>query len=204
MFNLTKTHVILAILSILALAILIISLSSHKSPTPTLLSSHPNNGVTGVSIYDKVNLQFDLRILIENITISSQPTTNWTLNQTSLNSISLTHNQPLKSNTKHTITVTQNNKFIAELNFTTSPSQTDHQLLQNIANTVNRDYPLAQSTPYETNYLRVVYISPMTLEITLKNNSLTKQEAIAQTKSWVTKNGGNASTHEYQVIPATL
>ncbi len=65
-----------------------------------------------------------------------------------------------------------------------------------------RDYPLAQKLPYSTPDYRVVYSSPMTLEITLKNSNLTSVEVIDEIKSWVTKNGGDVANHKYVIAPA--
>ena len=203
MNNLSLKQRLIIILSVLALFIIIILTLRQSSPLPipTMLSSQPTSNSQNASVFSPIKLIFDSPLDPSLISISSTPPEVWTP-QVSGNNLTLTHEQFFHANQEYSVNIYYNDSLLTTLNFKTHAEQNDPRYLQTVQEEMDHDYPLATSFPYETSVLRVVYISPMTLEITLKSDSLTEKEAMSQIKSWVTKNGGDSTTHKYQVISA--
>lgn len=192
---------------VIALVAIFIYLSQKKvgtnTSTPiTITSSIPNNGASEVSVFDPITITFNQKIDPLTIMVSSDPSENWTVSQNTPNSIKIDHKLYLRVSTTYKLTVLQHNSLVGTLTFETAHEQNDPRQLQNLQSELNKNYPLASLTPYETTNYRVVYSAPLTLEIQLKG-SITTQNAISQVQSWVKSNGIDPTTHKYIIATAS-
>jgi methionine-rich copper-binding protein CopC len=189
--------VILAILSV----IFIISSTGKKNiptSTPTIKSITPADNSTGFSVFDPVKITFNQTIDPSAIEVASFPSENWSVSQTAQDTVNLNHESYLRVATSYKVTISYNGESIETINFETANSQNDPRQLQSLQSELDKNYPLASLTPYETPDYRVVYSAPLTFEIDIKGN-LSEQEAISQVQSWVKSNGVDPSTHKYIV-----
>ena len=191
-------------LSIISLTFLIFSLIyKPQTPSPQLLISSPTQNARSSSLTDPIQLKFDQPIDPSLLTISSIPAESWSIESgLDNNSITLKSKQYLRVDTNYSLSIVYKNIQITTLNFKTMTQQGDPRYTQEVLSELERDYPLAAKTPLTTSQYRVVYSSPMTLEITLKNSNLTSAEVIDEVKSWVTKNGGDSIAHKYVIARA--
>jgi hypothetical protein len=184
--------------ALVVLVVFLISLFIKKpEPTPKLISSLPASGSSAVGLNQSVRLAFDLPVSATDLTIVSIPAEAWVASNLTPESIELTHKYFFQPYTDYQLTVKQGATTLANLTFTTITSQSDPRLVQSIEEQMAIDYPLSRATPYDTPQFSVVYSSPLTLEITLKNTNLTSQEVIDNVKAWVTGNGGDPEAHHY-------
>jgi methionine-rich copper-binding protein CopC len=171
------------------------------TPT-TILNSTPAENASGVSVFDPITITFNQAINSTTLYVSSEPSEEWSVVQSAPNAVNLEHAQYLRVATTYTITILQDGNLIGTLTFETAHEQNDPRQLQTLQSELNKDYPLASLTPYETSDYRIVYSAPLTLEIQLKG-SIKAQDAISQVQSWVKSNGIDPSTHKYIVVNAS-
>lgn len=180
------------------LAIFVFLNKSMASP-PQIVAANPTHNALAVSLEIKPLLTFDEEVFAADFTLASVPSISWTLSQSSPTSLRAQPALLLQPQTKYLLQIKWKDQKLPDYSFTTQTSQTDPLLIKNMKDELARDYPLAQSTPYTTPLYRVVYSSPMTLEITLKNLNITSQEAIDEIKEWVKSMGGDAEAHRYVI-----
>jgi hypothetical protein len=170
-------------------------------PTPIAITdSTPKNGAFGVSVLDPVTITFNQKVDSSTLMINSDPSENWNISQTAPSTIRLSHQLYLKVSTTYKLSVLQHGNNVGTIIFETEHEQNDPRQLQSLQSELNKDYPMASLTPYETPSYRVIYSAPLTLEIDLKI-SMTTQDAISQIQSWVRSRGIDPATHKYVVIP---
>lgn len=204
MKKLNKKFVFLAILAGLSvLSVFFILTSTQKKKITTtgdvkISSSIPANESSGFSVFDTVSLTFNQDIDPDSIKIFSEPSETWSVHQISQNSVELEHKLYLRVATKYKIVISYDDKNIGTLNFETASEQNDPRLLQSLQSEMDKNYPLAKETPYETSDYRVVYSAPLTLDIYIKSN-ISTQEATLKIQSWVRQNGIDPSTHKYTI-----
>lgn len=166
---------------------------------PKIISSNPVNNFANMTAVDPIILKFDIPVSGNNITISSTPTESWGVSQIDALTISLNHSQYLLSNANYSIMISYKGKQIGTLDFKTVGGGADPRYYQKIQTTIDKDYPIGTKLPYDTPSYRVVYSAPLTLEITLKSPSISRDQAIADIKAWVASVGGDAAAHQYVV-----
>ncbi len=204
-----KQKLIIAGVIITAVTITIfIYLSQKKVITPTstpilITKSAPSEGSIGVSVFDPISITFNQPVDSVSVTVMSEPSENWTTSQISPNIIKVDHKLYLKVSTTYKLNILQHGNLVGTLVFETAREQNDPRQLQNLQLELDKNYPLASLTPYQTPDYRVVYSAPLTLGITLKT-SIEKQTAISQVQTWVKSNGVDPETHKYIVTnPST-
>lgn len=168
---------------------------------PKIISTTPPNNSQNVSSVEPIVFFFDIPVETSKLTIKSQPEANWQLTQTAENVITAKSTKYLSYSKEYFFEIIYSTNKIGALNFKTAAGQGDPQFYQEVKDVMSRDYPLAEKFPYLTDNYKVVYSAPLELEIRLKANTLSEQEAIDAIKSYVTKNGGDASVHKYVVVP---
>ncbi|MGA3291656.1 MAG: Ig-like domain-containing protein [Candidatus Microgenomates bacterium] len=196
---------IIAVVFIILAITLIYALQKNKTTTSipiAITDSTPKDGASGVSVFDPITITFNQKVDSSTFTVSSDPSENWTISQTTPSTIKLDHQLYLEVSTTYKLTVLQNDNVVGTITFETENEQNDPRQLQNLQSELNKDYPLASLTPYETSNFRVVYTAPLTLGITLKG-STEAQDAILQVESWVESNGIDPGTHKYIIIAAS-
>lgn len=201
LFLLRYKKYILITLGILAVSFFL--LNKKNPPIPQITNFTPPDNSQKIDLRAAPSYLFDTPVAIEDLIISSTPTFNFTLTSENQNTISATHSLAFQPATTYVITITLNDKVLQTHSFTTLATQEDPLLIQSMNEELARDYPLAQKLPNSTSFYRVVYSSPMTLEITLKNSNLTSAEVIDEVKSWVEKNGGDVSAHKFVITTPT-
>jgi len=201
--NIKQKLIILGIIILVAfLVALFVYLSQKKVTTlapPTITSSVPSEGATGVNVFDSLTFTFDQPVDSTSLRFTSEPSENWKVSQKTPNSVDLDHEEYLRVATKYKITILQNGSLVGILNFETAHDQNDPRQLQNLQSEITKNYPLASFTPYETTKYRVVYSAPLTLEVDLKI-SMNSQDVINEVKSWVKSYGVDPDTHKYIVV----
>lgn len=195
---LNKKYIIL--LGVLALIVLIVSLFSNP-PTDQVkvLSSSPLPNSTSVRHTDSIIIRFDLPVDTALLAASSIPEEVWNITSNYPTEIVLTSKQYFRVDTQYVLNLVYDGSPIYTLNFKTIPQQSDPRYAQEVVQELANNYPLASKIPFENTLFRIVYVSPLTIEITNKNPNLTSQEIIDEVRSWVTQNGGNAIDHKYIV-----
>jgi len=207
MQNLILNKKFLLFLAILSIGTLLFSLffsQKTRLGLPQLVYSTPTTNSLGADVFNPVMIQFDKPILVKDFTIISSPEESWDLAQEGQNSLRISHSLALRPSTKYQLVLSWKSSPLPALTFTTQSSQGDPRLVQTLTQELNRDYPLAKLTPYNTPLYRVVYSAPMTLEITIKNRGISSQKATEEVRSWVTSVGGDATTHKYIISNQSL
>ncbi|MFH2085527.1 MAG: Ig-like domain-containing protein [bacterium] len=199
MFKLLTNKKFLLSLAALAFITLIFSLFPKKQALPTIIASNPDSNATQVSVYNPLEITFDQDISPTSFSITSIPSEDWSLSLKSPRVLTLSHTLYLQTNKLYTLNLSYNNQSLTTLTFTTKEERNDPRYLQDVQKDMDRDYPLATKLPYNTPSYRVVYSAPLTLEITLKSQTISSTKAIADIKSWVTQNGGDAAAHKYVI-----
>mgnify|MGYP000896873998 CR=1 FL=1 len=161
-----------------------------------IVSSTPKEGSSGVSVFDPITITFNQSVDMKDINVTSDPTENWDILQTTPNTIKVEHDIYLRVATTYKLTITQQGSTVGVLTFETAREQNDPRLLQSLQSELDRDYPLASLTPYKTSNYRVIYIAPLTFEIEIVG-SMSVEDAISQVQSWVKMNNIDPATHEY-------
>lgn len=208
MKKINKRYIIFIILTVLSLfSIVFIFLSTRKKTVVTtgnvkVVFSVPTDGANGVSVFNPIELKFNQEVDPSLIEVFSDPSETWTVKQTQQGSFELNHKSYLRVATKYKLTISYDGKVVDTLNFETVKEQNDPRMLQNYQDEMDKDYPLAKLTPYETPDYRVVYTAPLTLEINIKS-LISTQAATLKIQSWVRQNGEDPSTHKYIAIPAS-
>jgi len=195
-------RLLLLLFPLAIVVIAVISFFNNSQPVlPTVIQTSPPNNSQEASIFSPVLITPSSPLDPSLISVSSTPPEIWSVS-ISGGSLALDHKEYLHADTDYLVEISYDNQPFYSLSFHTIKQQGDIRYTQESIDTLLQDYPLATSFPYETSTFRVVYSAPMTLEITLKSNSLTEEEAISQLKTWITQNGGDPATHSYQVILA--
>lgn len=194
----------LALLSFPLLVVIIaiyLFIKNSSSSLPQLLQSTPPNESTNASVFAPLTLTYNQILDPSQLSASSIPEENWSISSNGTKII-LNHSKYLHANKHYELNIYYQDKLITTLSFKTNAEQNDPRYLQTVQEEMDKDYPLATSFPHETNQYRVVYSAPLTLQITLKTDLLTDEQAIEQIRSWVEKNGGDPDSHKYTVIKA--
>lgn len=189
------------IVVILSIVLILINRSKQKPVVTiplTVTKSIPVQNAINVNVFDPIVFTFNQGVDAKNFNVSSEPSEDWSITQATSSSINLNHKQYLLVSKKYTVSVFYNGESVTKLNFETEHNQNDPRLLQELQSELDRDYPLASLTPYETAEFKVVYSAPLTFEITLKGPT-SPDNAILQVKAWVGANGGNPANHKYTI-----
>lgn len=198
----TKILIVLAAISLISIIFILVS-TRKKTVSITgnveITSSTPLDKSIGFSVFNPVRLVFNQEIDPSLIEVFSDPSETWVVSQTVGNSVDLNHQLYLRAATKYKLTTTYNGAIVGILNFETAREQNDPRLLQTLQTEMDKDYPLAKLTPYETPDYKVIYAAPLTLEIDIKSQ-ISTQEATLKIKSWVSQHGVNPSTHKYTTV----
>jgi len=190
----------LILLGIVALVFLLISLLTNPlSDPPKVIQSSPLPGSSTVRHADSILVRFDQAIDTSLLTITSVPEEVWNISPGFLEEITLTPKQYFRVDTDYVLNLSYEDEPLYSLNFKTIPQQSDPRYAQEVVQDLAKNYPLASKIPFENTLFRIVYLSPLTIEITNKNPNLTSQEIIDEVRSWVSQNGGNAADHKYVV-----
>lgn len=198
-FLTTKQLKVILVAGLVLLIIYIVTWVIRGDDVPEITLTNPSDGSQGIAIYTQINYQFNQDVSLQDISFHFTPEVATTITQKSQGFLILTPKRTLQPATTYTIIPSWRGEKLPALSFTTQVTQTDPLLIENMKTELERDYPLGQKLPLNTSQYRVVYSSPLTLEITIKNPNLTSQEVIDEIKSWVTKNGADASTHKYVI-----
>lgn len=199
-FILSKRFLIL--LTVIALGTLIFSILSSTSKLATLpkaINSIPKPDAKNSDVFSSVFIQYDKDVLVDDLSVVSTPSEDWSLKQTNKTSIEISHKLALHPSTKYELIVSWKSRPLVPLIFTTQASQGDPRLVQTLTEELNRDYPLSKQTPYTNDAYYVVYSAPMTLEITIKNENILPEKAFSEIRAWVTSVGGDADAHKYVI-----
>lgn len=201
MFNLfspkqQRVFITLALVLILFFAITLF-ITSRPTP-PTITQTNPTDYATKVSLYDNLKITYNKPLSSSEIIYSLTPKTTLSVSEEK-NSHILAPAQPLQPSTEYRLQITWNGQELKPLIFTTAASQTDPILIENIKTELERDYPLGQKLPLNKPGFRVVYSSPLTLEITLKNEGAERDEVINAVRDWVKENGLDPDGHTYTI-----
>lgn len=184
-------------LSLIALVALAFSFIKPRSVLPELMRSSPANNQTNVGVLAPVELQFKGDVDPRDLALASTPNVSWEIIPRSDTAVVFTHEKPLQAKTKYSLTLSWRGQPLTTLSFETEATQTDYELIKNTKALLARDYPLAGLIPYDTPLYRVVYSAPLTLQITLKNPTTTKDQATTDIQAWVKSGGQDPATHQY-------
>jgi hypothetical protein len=180
-------------------ALLLIFFSQLTPPSPIITKTKPLDKAVDVPLLPTIELHFDRDITLSDITLSVAPFIDLRSTLTSPTTITFVPTSPLTPTTTYVFSVSILDSSPYQFSFTTQSTQTDQALLDRLNSELDRDYPLAAKTPYETPQFRVVYSAPLTLKITLKSSALTPDSATNQVQDWVKARGINPTTHQYIV-----
>lgn len=195
--NLISSKKFLLILAFIAFPTLILAFLPKKEPIPKLLQITPPDQGRNVSVIGTITAEYDISVDSSQFVISSVPPADWKVTQSRDKILTFASIKPLERYTKYTLTINWGDQVLHTLSFTTQDTQQDYEVIQNVKDEIAKNYPLARLMPLETSNFRIIYSQALTLEITIKNPNLTSAEVIAEVKSWVTQNGGDAESHKY-------
>lgn len=186
-------------LVLLALVAIVLIFRSSSLKTPTLKSTLPLDDAKNVTLISSVSFVFNEAVLLADFTLSSDPSFNYLLTQPNPETIIASHPLSFQPSTTYTLTLNWKGRLLTTKQFSTLVAQEDPLLIQNMKDELASDYPLGNSTPYETPSYRVVYSAPLTLAISLKSPGFDQDLAISEIKSWVKSQGGNVDLHKYVI-----
>lgn len=198
MFHLLTNKKLLLSFAIATLILFIISLVVRPAtPTPTLLSTSPTDNAVGVSYLEPLKLTFDAPIDPTLLSITSIPEESWRVTSSIKNVVDIKSEEYLLVNTQYTVNINYNQKLLKTLTFTTIPQQSEPRANKAVVDEIQRDYPLANKVPYQAPGFTVLYKSPHTLEITLKEGVEERSEIINAVRDWVKESGLDPDSHTY-------
>lgn len=198
MFHLLTNKKILIGFSVFTLLVFIVSLIlKPATPLPEVTKTSPVERSTKVNYFDPISFTFNQDIDPNLLKLTSIPEESWMIKPINTRSVSYSSVQYFQVNTQYTLTLHYNNEPIYTLTFTTLPQQSDPRYVQEVNNELKRDYPLAVKTPLDRPGFSVVYKSPLTLEITLKEGIEERSEIINAVRDWVKENGLDPDSHTY-------
>lgn len=192
--------IIIVFITIVATLIYVLQKKSTVTQMPvSIANSTPEQDAIDVSVFNPIIITFNERVDSSTIKVTSDPVENWSISQNTPTTIKVDHQLYLRVSTTYKLTVSQNGNTIGTLIFETANEQNDPRQLQQLQSDLDKNYPLASLTPYETPDYKVVYTAPLTLGISIKS-SISPQDAISKIKSWVESNGVDPTTHKYIII----
>ncbi|MEI6690760.1 MAG: Ig-like domain-containing protein [bacterium] len=180
----------------LALGLLLIVASStlFNSP-PKLTSANPTNGQIEVDLNSDVILTFNKKVQPTNFEFRSTPEETFIASKDNSNTVTLSHTKSFYQATQYAVDVYYNKQKISTISFTTQQSQSNPRDLQKIQEGVDRDYPLADKLPFTTPTYQVVYISALTLQVELYDETLDQPKITKEINNWIGSEGVDPSTH---------
>ncbi len=186
--------------SILTGIIFIFSLFINQ--VPKIVSSTPINGGTIGSIDSPITIAFDRQVNFQDFAFTLVPEEQLETTFQNDKSISLKTIKPLRYKTAYSLNIKYKTKSLSVISFTTTVppnTQFDARLIDDVVTQRNTQFPLLLKTPYENSNYKIYYISPLTIEIKIKNSDLSAGEVLEEVKSWVTQNGGDVSSHKFTI-----
>lgn len=180
-------------------SVILLIIGSLPSKPPKIILLKPQDLSKNIDLRTPLTYSIDLTVNIDDLKITSTPSNNMTLSFKDKNTLIAEHKLAFQPSTKYTFEIFWKNKLISTNSLTTTKSQEDPNLIEKMNNELARDYPLAQKLPLKTTNYRVVYSSPLTLEIELLNANTSATDIVNEVKSWVTKNGGDVSIHKFVI-----
>jgi hypothetical protein len=166
-------------------------------PLPAVVSSSPANNAQAVDYFDDIEFKLDQAVDISSLSLSSIPEESWSIVEEGNNVYVAKSAQYLKVDTAYVVNLAYQGAPIYALNFKVAPQQSDPRYAQEVVNELERDYPLAAKTPYEEPGFSVVYSAPLTLAITIKNESAARMDIAGTIRDWVEENGLDPDSHSY-------
>jgi hypothetical protein len=191
MLKILSHRITIVLLAVLALITLLFSIFYRPKPaTPKLLEVSPKDR-SEINYFDEIRLRLDKAINQDGLVVNSIPEEEWEI------LVIVKSKKYLQVNTQYLLNITYQNSPIASLTYTVKPQQSDPRYAQEVAEEIKRDYPLAAKIPYEAPGFTVLYKSPMTFEITLKEGVEERSEIINAVRDWVKENGLDPDSHTY-------
>lgn len=178
------------------LFLIILRIFFSLTKPPQLIKTNPSHQESGVELNSEIILTFDKDIKKELLTIQTYPPINY-LVSISGTTATLTPQKSYLPQTTYSLKIYYKNQHQQNLSFTTQQAQSNPRQIQEIQERVERQYPLATLTPYETQNYSVTYTNPLTLEIEMLSNNISSKEAIQLVKNWVSSQGLDPKTHTY-------
>lgn len=197
-----KSKKFLAVFAIVTIVVFVFSFFGPSLKSPIITKTTPQNNAKNVSVIAPIELVLTGTYDIQKITMTSVPETEWNITESTQNTIIGKHTKPLLQNTLYLVNIYWGGESIHKFNFTTENTQTDYELLKKLDDELARDYPLAKIIPYDTPSFRMIYVAPLSFEITVKNPNLTSTEVIGEAKKWVKDNGVDPDKHDYTIAPS--
>lgn len=186
------------ILGAIALLLLLLRLILSLTKPPQLTQASPSNQAKNIHLNSPLTLTFDKPIKEKNLSLQTNPPTHFTVSVKE-NTATATPKNSYIPQTTYQIKIYYQNQLQQTLTFQTQSAQSSPRQVQQIQERVERQYPLALQTPYETQNFHVTYSAPLTLEIELLTNQISGQQAIQLVKNWTKSNGVNPQTHTYTI-----
>jgi hypothetical protein len=197
MLKILSHRITIVLLAVLALITLLFSIFYRPKPaTPKLLEVSPKDR-SEINYFDEIRLRLDKAINQDGLVVNSIPEEEWEILVKPNSSLIVKSKKYLQVNTQYLLNITYQNSPIASLTYTVKPQQSDPRYAQEVAEEIKRDYPLAAKIPYEAPGFTVLYKSPMTFEITLKEGVEERSEIINAVRDWVKENGLDPDSHTY-------
>lgn len=197
MYKILTNKITIIGLAIIALTTLLFSLFYRPTPPlPNPLSVTPKDH-SSINYFDEIQLRFDQVVSPEDLTVSSIPEEEWGVTTKPNGSVVLKTKKYLQVNTQYLLNINYQNNPVASLTYTVKPQQSDPRYAQEVGDEIKRDYPLAAKIPYEAPGFTVLYKSPKTFEITLKEGIEDRSEIINAVRDWVKENGLDPDGHTY-------
>ena len=165
-------------------------------PLPTVVESIPSSGSTKVNFFDQLYFKFDQDIDVSKLQITSIPEEDWQLSADK-NVLALKSKQYLRVDTDYLLTISYLDKSIYNFKFKTLIQQSDPRYAQEVEVEMKKDYPMSALLPYENSEFYLVYLSPLTVQVKIKNPDLSAGEVLEEVKSWFTQNGGDVAAHKF-------
>ena len=128
--------------------------------------------------------------------ITSIPEEDWQLSADK-NVLALKSKQYLRVDTDYLLTISYLDKSIYNFKFKTLIQQSDPRYAQEVEVEMKKDYPMSALLPYENSEFYLVYLSPLTVQVKIKNPDLSAGEVLEEVKSWFTQNGGDVAAHKF-------
>lgn len=196
-FNRKLLFFLLLPLSVILSAAYLFIRQLQNPPLPTLLNSDPTQNAQNVDLFAPIVFKFSSPLTGLVLTASSQPSLPWDIQLTAPDTLTLSHSLALTPSTDYEVTLNAGSEIITTLSFTTQNAQGDPGFVQRLRKEMLEDFPLADHVPYETAQFLIYYTAPHTLQIDIKNPTLSPAQAIGQVKSWVNSYGLAINSHQY-------
>lgn len=198
-----KTIILISILALIAGLLLGLKLFLTQKPPLQIISVIPENQAKNIST-EKLEVKIDFNRQLKNqkeVKIDFFPQIKTTIFsfENEQKDLIITSQEPLQPNTTYFFEVKdKKDKTLWQSSFTTEKLAGDPLIPYQDEQNTQKNYPLLEFIPYETEKFSVAYSGPLMLEVKVKKGD--KKEIKQAVLDWISEKGVDPQTHQIKWV----